>query len=116
MEPDEVGKIFAIVGTFQALLPFGSGPLFGFLYRDTVAKFPAAFLLVVAGFKLIEGIVVFTVFIMIKMDQRKMKAQNFLKEAEGKAEVNELKEAFLKPKTSEKEGEESNTKVARTED
>ena len=54
VEPDEVGKIFSIVGTFQALLPFASGPLFGFLYRDTVAFLPSAFLLVVAGFKLIE--------------------------------------------------------------
>ena len=110
MEPDEVGKIFSIVGTFQALIPFGAGPLFGFLYRDTVAYFPAAFLLVVAGFKLIEGIVVFIVFITIKMDQRKMK---HLKE-EGKAEAHELSQAFLPPK-SEKEPEDS-AKVARNED
>ena len=107
-----MGKIFSIVGTFQALIPFGAGPLFGFLYRDTVAKFPAAFLLVVAGFKLIEGIVVFIVFITIKMDQRKMKES--LKEAEGKAEVNELSEAFLKPKSEEEPKE--TAKVARTED
>ena len=73
MEPDEVGKIFSIVGTFQALLPFGSGPLFGFLYRDTVDVLPQAFLLVVAGIKLIEGIVVLIVFIGVKMDQRKLK-------------------------------------------
>ena len=55
VNPDEVGKIFSIVGAFQAFLPFASSPLFGFLYRATVATFPAAFLFLVAGLKLVEG-------------------------------------------------------------
>ena len=55
VDPDEVGKIFSIVGAFQAFLPFASSPLFGFLYRATVATFPAAFLFLVAALKLVEG-------------------------------------------------------------
>ena len=51
----KVGKIFSIVGAFQAFLPFASSPLFGFLYRATVATFPAAFLFLVAALKLVEG-------------------------------------------------------------
>ncbi len=56
VNPDEVGKIFSIVGTFQALMPFAAGPLFGFLYRETVAYFPPAFLFLIAAFKLIEAV------------------------------------------------------------
>ena len=51
----KVGKIFSIVGAFQAFLPFASSPLFGFLYRATVSTFPAAFLFLVAALKLVEG-------------------------------------------------------------
>ena len=69
VDPDEVGKVFSIVGTFQALLPFASSPLFGFLYRETVAYFPAAFLFLVAGLKCIEAIVVVIVFIGAKRDR-----------------------------------------------
>ncbi len=35
-------------------MPFAAGPAFGFLYRSTVATFPAAFLLVCAGLKIIQ--------------------------------------------------------------
>ena len=114
MEPDEVGKIFSIVGTFQALLPFASGPLFGFLYRDTVAFLPQAFLLVVAGFKLIEGVVVLIVFVGVKRDQRKMK-----KELKMVAATPQEFKAFLpnsKKDSEEKEAEVHTEKVARDQD
>ena len=70
VNPDEVGKIFTVVGTFQALIPFGAAPLFGFLYRGTVAFFPAAFLFLVAGLKLMEAIVVLIVFVGVKRDDK----------------------------------------------
>merc|ERR1712156_1228068 len=63
----------SIVGAFQAFLPFGSSPLFGFLYRATVATFPAAFLLLVAGLKLIEAIVVLVVYVGVKRDMKKFR-------------------------------------------
>merc|ERR1712029_600290 len=112
VEPDEVGKIFSIVGTFQALLPFASGPLFGFLYRDTVAFLPQAFLLVVAGFKLIEGVVVLIVFVGVKRDQRKMK-----KELKMVAATPQEFKAFLPNSKKDSEEEEVQTeKVAREQD
>jgi len=73
VDPDEVGKIFSIVGAFQAFLPFASSPLFGFLYRATVSTFPAAFLFLVAALKLVEGVVVFIVFITFKKDEKKFR-------------------------------------------
>ena len=71
VNPDEVGKVFSIVGTFQALLPFVSSPIFGFLYRETVGYFPQAFLLLVAALKFAEGCVVIIVWIGVKIDNKK---------------------------------------------
>ena len=73
VNPDEVGKVFSIVGTFQALLPFAASPSFGFLYRATVEHFPAAFIFLIAGLKFVEGLVVFTVNIGTKLDAKKSK-------------------------------------------
>ena len=84
VNPDEVGKIFSIVGAFQALLPFGSSPLFGFLYRATVATFPAAFLFLVAGLKLIEAIIVLVVFVGVKKENKRIQREIV------KAEKNEM--------------------------
>jgi hypothetical protein len=72
VNPNEVGKVFSIVGTFQALVPFVSSPLFGFLYRGTVSYFPAAFLFLVAALKLVEGIVVFIVYIGLRREGNKI--------------------------------------------
>lgn len=88
VNPDEVGKIFSIVGTFQALVPFASSPVFGFLYRETVSYLPAAFLFLVAGLKLIEAIVVLLVYVGVKQDDRK-------RQAEMKEKQQELKQTLL---------------------
>ena len=36
---------------FETLIPFGTAPLFGFLYKSTVAFQPNAFLFLVVGLK-----------------------------------------------------------------
>jgi hypothetical protein len=48
VEPDEVGKILAFVGAFQAFIPIISSPIFGTIYRSTVESFPQAYLIVIA--------------------------------------------------------------------
>lgn len=58
---DEIGKVFSIVGTFQALMPFISSPTFGFLYKETVSYLPQAFLFLIASVKLVESVIVFVV-------------------------------------------------------
>ena len=35
---NEVGKVFSVVGTIQALIPFISSPTFGYLYKATLGN------------------------------------------------------------------------------
>ena len=109
VDPDEVGKVFSIVGTFQALLPFASGPLFGFLYRETVAYFPAAFLFLVAGLKCIEAIVVVVVFIGAKRDRKNeeilKKSHEDFKELEELMKPDKNNEAIIKSDKKKTENE-----------
>ena len=49
VDPLDVGKLFAINGAIQALVPFLSSPTFAFIYKITVASMPHAFLLFSIG-------------------------------------------------------------------
>ena len=49
VDPLDVGKLFAINGAIQALVPFLSSPTFAFIYKRTVASMPHAFLLFSIG-------------------------------------------------------------------
>ena len=46
VDPIEVGAVLGIVGIFQSLLSIVSKPFYGFLYKSTVAMFPATYLFV----------------------------------------------------------------------
>ena len=45
--PYEIGKIFAVNGSIQALIPLAASPIFSLLYKNTVADFPQAFLFLI---------------------------------------------------------------------
>ena len=49
IDPLDVGKLFAINGAIQAIVPFLSSPTFAFIYKSTVATMPHAFLLFSIG-------------------------------------------------------------------
>ena len=49
VKPDEVGKILAFVGAFQAFIPIISSPVFGSIYRATVETMPQAYLILLAS-------------------------------------------------------------------
>ena len=58
VKDDEIGKMFSVVGLFHALLPFATGPLFGYLYSETVEHQPNAFLFLLIIIKVILFMVV----------------------------------------------------------
>ena len=66
VNPDEVGKVFSIVGTFQALLPFMSGPAYNYLYRYTVSYMPSAWIFLVIAIRLFNFSVLLIVNIGIR--------------------------------------------------
>ena len=83
---NEIGKVFSVVGVLFALLPFASGPIFGFLYKSTVSYQPNAFLFLVIGIKVVLFIVVYVINIgMRKEDKRyekKLQAQDLTSKEE----------------------------------
>ncbi|TRY70647.1 hypothetical protein TCAL_13288 [Tigriopus californicus] len=46
---DEIGKILGSIRIFGLIIPYTAGPLFGFLYRETVETAPNAFLFLIAA-------------------------------------------------------------------
>ena len=76
---DEVGKVFSIVGTFQALLPFISGPTFNFLYKSTVEDFPQAWVFLVLAIRVFNFFVLLIVNIGMKKQQKRKKKHESIK-------------------------------------
>ena len=68
---NEVGKVFSIVGTFQALLPFMSGPAFNFLYKSTVKSFPSAWVYLIIGIRMTNFLILLIVNIGMRKERRR---------------------------------------------
>ena len=73
---------------FQALVPFAASPAFGFLYKDTVATFPAAFLILIACIKGAEAILIAYINIGMRREEKKI--------LKNKEELQEGKEMQMK--------------------
>ena len=95
VEPNEVGKVFSIVGTFQALLPFMASPAFNFLYGHTVGYFPSAFVYLIMGIRAINFFIILVVNIgMRKEGKRKERHEDELEKKLDKEE--DTKEDLMK--------------------
>ena len=66
IHPDEVGRVFSVVAIFIAILPFIGSPMFGLLYKNTVATQPNAFIFLITGIKGLVFLVVLCVYIQMK--------------------------------------------------
>ena len=69
VDADEVGKVFSIVATFQALLPFMSGPAYNYLYRYTVSYLPSAWVFLVIAIRLFN----FSILLIVNIGMRREK-------------------------------------------
>ena len=49
VDKTEIGRIFSVVGLFQALVPLIANPLFGLIYKSTLNTLPGAYLLTIVG-------------------------------------------------------------------
>ncbi len=76
-------------------MPFASSPTFGFVYRSTVGHFPAAFLLLIAAVKFLEGTIVAVVNFWMRKAEKDL--DKIKKEKEGEEEEGKpLKEIEMK--------------------
>lgn len=49
VEPDEVGKWFALIGVMDSLVPIPMAPAYALIYRSTLSTFTGAFFILSAG-------------------------------------------------------------------
>ena len=97
VKPDEVGKILAFVGAFQAFIPIISSPVFGSIYRATVDKMPQAYLILLASLFFIDWCVLVYIDRGVRRVGRKMAIEmKDLKEEEGGDGGKEVLDDLLK--------------------
>ena len=61
LDSKEVGRAFTILSLFQGVLPFATRPFYAFLYKQSLATFPAAFRVLTGSLYLgVLGVIVFT--------------------------------------------------------
>ena len=73
--PEDVGKVFSVLGGMQALMPLVGTPFFGFLYRSTVETTPAAFTYVTAGICFVQLLFIAASAYLLRWQKRKPKIE-----------------------------------------
>ena len=62
VQPWEIGTVFSVVGALQAMMPLLASPMYGFLYKRTLASLPGAFLLLNVGLYVVVMFLVLWVY------------------------------------------------------
>ena len=88
VQPDEIGKVFSVIAIFQAIVPFIGVPLFGMLYKNTVATQPNAFIFLAMAIKSVVFFVVLIVYIeMNRSKKRPSTGQKYVASGEEKVKL-----------------------------
>ncbi|XP_070501065.1 probable peptidoglycan muropeptide transporter SLC46 [Chironomus tepperi] len=64
---DEIGKIFSITTSFEALSTFAASPLYTIVYKSTFTTFAGAFFLITAGVNIINLLIAFYIVYLKKI-------------------------------------------------
>ncbi len=88
VRPDEVGKLLSVVGAVQAFIPLFSSPIFGVIYRSTVATLPQTYLIVLAFFFALDWALLFVINLGVRKIARKQQEAEARREREEQAEDN----------------------------
>ncbi|OXA63563.1 proton-coupled folate transporter [Folsomia candida] len=75
--PDEIGKLFALLGVLESLIPIGMVPTYALLYKNTVTVFAGAFFLLSAALT-IPAEIIFIYFICTKRNMSPKKEEHAL--------------------------------------
>ncbi|OXA62353.1 solute carrier family 46 member 3 [Folsomia candida] len=75
--PDEIGKLFALLGVLESLIPIGMVPTYAMLYKNTVTIFAGAFFLLSAALT-IPAEIIFIYFICTKRNMSPKKEEHAL--------------------------------------
>ena len=92
VNPSEIGSVLGIVGIFQSLLSIVSKPFYGFLYKSTVAVFPATYLFVSISLFSVALVTLIVAHVGLKKRQVEMEALQLKNENEKAVTENLLKE------------------------
>merc|ERR1719244_637557 len=91
IDPIEVGSVLGIVGIFQSLLSIVSKPFYGFLYKSTVAVFPATYLFVSLSLFCIALLITIAAHVGLKRREAKMERRaEYLKNTVENEPVSEI--------------------------
>ena len=92
VNPSEIGSVLGIVGIFQSLLSIVSKPFYGFLYKSTVAVFPATYLFVSISLFSVALVTLIVAHVGLKKRQVEMEALQLKNENEKAVTETLLKE------------------------
>ena len=92
VNPSEIGSVLGIVGIFQSLLSIVSKPFYGFLYKSTVAVFPATYLFVSISLFSVALVTLIVAHVGLKKREMEMEALQLKNENEKAVTENLLKE------------------------
>ena len=73
VSPFEIGAMFSVLGSLQAMMPLMSSPLYGFMYKSTIKTFPATFLYFNCLLYAIAGLLLVWVYFSVKKIEKKEK-------------------------------------------
>ena len=82
VEPEEVGKIFTIIGFLESTMQLVAKPIFGLIYQATLHILPSLWLLIMSTFLVLTFVIAFITHIGMARERRAEKELETIKMSE----------------------------------